>query len=95
MYNDYCLRFPDEATQKQFYDVTEDTTIDVFPNLHWDVIGVIQKPTGTMLTDDEGEEYPEKAPVEGWHANIRCVGALPAALQEYEIHPTNPVRVFY
>jgi hypothetical protein len=28
-----------------------------------DVVGVLQEPTGTMLTDDEGNEYPETAPI--------------------------------
>ena len=36
-----------------------------------DVIGTIYQPTGTMLTDDEGNEYPEMTPIDGFHANIK------------------------
>ena len=39
-----------------------------------DVIGVMRKPTGNMLTDDEGNEYPEQAPIDGWHVNVKLHG---------------------
>ena len=29
----------------------------------WDYIGEIQQPTGVMLTDSEGNQYPETAPI--------------------------------
>ena len=64
-----------------------------------DVVGTLQEPTGTMLTDDEGVEYPEMMPVAGWHINIRLVGdarredveALDAL---YGMNPATPNRVF-
>jgi hypothetical protein len=34
-----------------------------------DIIGLIYKPTGVMLTDEEGFEYAEQAPITGWHVN--------------------------
>lgn len=34
------------------------------------VIGTIYQPTGALLDDGEGGEYPEKAPVDGHHANL-------------------------
>jgi len=40
----------------------------------FDIIGLIHKATGVMLTDDEGMEYPEMAPVPGWHINLRIRG---------------------
>ena len=40
----------------------------------FDIIGLIHKATGNMLTDDEGMEYPEMAPVPGWHINLRIRG---------------------
>jgi len=40
----------------------------------FDIIGLIHEPTGVMLTDDEGFEYPEMAPVDGWHINLRIRG---------------------
>lgn len=36
-----------------------------------DVIGTMYRETGTMLTDDEGMEYPEMQPIDGYHANLR------------------------
>lgn len=36
-----------------------------------DIIGTIYQPTGETLTDAEGMEYPEMAPVSGYHANLR------------------------
>ena len=39
-----------------------------------DIIGVIYEATGNMLTDAEGFEYPEMAPVPGWHVNLRIRG---------------------
>ena len=53
----------------------------------WDYIGEIHKPTGVMLTDADGNQYPEMAPVldpEGvpyWHANL----ITPLALGELAI----------
>ena len=55
-----------------------------------DVIGTIYQPTGTMLTDDEGNEYPEMAPIDGFHANIKTdkvVEGLPTIET-----PTTPYR---
>ena len=64
-----------------------------------DVVGIMQKPTGVMLTDGEGNEYPEMAPEAGWHINVRLVGdarredveALDAL---YGVNPVTPNRVF-
>jgi hypothetical protein len=64
-----------------------------------DVVGIMQKPTGVMLTDGEGNEYPEMAPEAGWHINVRLVGdarredveALDAL---YGVNPITPNRVF-
>ena len=53
----------------------------------WDFIGEIHKPTGNTLTDDDGNQYPEIAPVldpDGnpyWHANL----ITPLALGELAI----------
>lgn len=64
----------------------------VFTGLALDVIGVIYKPTGNMLTDTEGMEYPEKAPLDGWHVNIITeeeVNGLPEI-----VPPNKPYRVW-
>jgi hypothetical protein len=64
-----------------------------------DVVGVIYKPTGNMLTDDEGNEYPEMAPLDGWHINIRLIGdkmleATEAVAAKYGVVPNTPARVW-
>ena len=42
-----------------------------------DVVGLIYKPTGNMLTDADGNEYPEQAPVDGWHVNVKLARDIP------------------
>ena len=64
-----------------------------------DVVGVIHEPTGAMLTDDEGNEYPETAPVDGWHINIRLVGdakreTVEALDATHGVTPNSPSRVW-
>jgi hypothetical protein len=64
-----------------------------------DVVGVLQEPTGTMLTDDEGNEYPETAPVSGWHVNVRLVGdamreTVEALDTSHGVTPNSPSRVW-
>ena len=64
-----------------------------------DVVGTIHEPTGNTLTDDEGNEYPEMAALDGWHINIRIlndtkradVEALDAA---HGVTPNSPSRVW-
>jgi hypothetical protein len=36
-----------------------------------DFVGTIHRPTGSMLEDIDGNEYPELAPLEGYHVNLR------------------------
>lgn len=64
-----------------------------------DVVGVIYEPTGNMLTDTEGNEYPEMAPVPGWHINIRLIGDARRADVEavdatHGVTPSSPYRVW-
>lgn len=57
-----------------------------------DPVGVIHKPTGAMLQDSDGNEYPEMAPVSGWHVNLS--DSVPE-LAAFEIEPPDtPARVF-
>jgi len=62
-----------------------------YPNT--DIIGVIYRPTGNTLTDDEGFEYPEQAALEGYHVNIRAAAPI-EELEGYRVYPNNPVRVW-
>lgn len=65
-----------------------------------DIVGVIYEPTGNTLTDDEGNEYPEMAPLDGWHINIRIIGDARRddveALSAYFVdpEPVTPSRVW-
>ena len=65
-----------------------------------DVVGVIYRPTGTMLTDDYGNEYREQAPLDGWHVNLRLIGEAMRdtveALADYLVDPApvTPTRVW-
>ena len=64
-----------------------------------DLVGVIYEPTGNMLTDDEGNEYPEMAPIDGWHVNFRLVSEARRVDIEnidavYGVVPNSPSRVW-
>jgi len=65
-----------------------------------DVVGAIQKPTGVTLTDADGNEYAEMAPLDGWHINLRLSGdnrrADAEALAAYTVDPTpvTPARIW-
>ncbi|MCT7656179.1 hypothetical protein MBH78_19195 [Oceanimonas sp. NS1] len=57
----------------------------------------LRRSTGVMLTDEDGNEYPETEPVPGAHANLRTrhqsvVDALTAA--GVVVSPTTPMVVF-
>ena len=65
-----------------------------------DVVGILHQPTGNMLTDPDGNEYPEVAPLDGWHINIRLMGdarrADVDALSAYFVdpEPATPFQVW-
>jgi len=64
-----------------------------------DLVGTIYEPTGNTLTDDEGNEYPETAPIDGYHVNVRLVGDgrredVEAIDATYGVVPNSPSRVF-
>lgn len=58
-----------------------------------DVIGVIHKPTGNMISTVEHGEMPEMAAVPGWHVNVRSSTEI-EALKTYDIAPATPARVW-
>ena len=64
-----------------------------------DVVGVIYRTTGNTLTDADGNEYPEQAPLEGWHVNVRLLGDTLRDTVEgldliYGVIPNTPARVW-
>jgi hypothetical protein len=52
-----------------------------------------------MLTDEEGNEYPEMQAMAGWHINIRLVGdavreTVEALDETHGVNPETPMRVW-
>jgi len=104
---DLYLSFPDEAAAKAVLyriegaveadpengvEAQEGTEVANYRNI--DTIGIIYKPTGEMLQGEDGE-YPEMAPIEGWHVNVRLVSGEDAdALEPFVVQPKTPVRVW-
>ena len=64
----------------------------VFTGVALDVIGTIYKPSGNMLTDAEGFEYPEMLPIDGFHANLIAEEGI-EGLPEI-VAPNTPYRVW-
>ena len=95
---DYVTNVDDEGVETQVADGdpylvthTHDYAIDV--------VGTLHEPTGTMLTDDEGNEYPEMQAMTGWHINIRLVGeamreTVEALDTSHGVTPESPQRVW-
>ena len=58
-----------------------------------DIIGTIYEPTGVMLTDSEGFEYPETQQIAGFHVNFPT--DVPEIAQyKLDPQPTTPHRVY-
>jgi len=89
----------DETGEETVTNVGDPYLVMHSPDYAIDIVGVIHKPTGNTLTDAEGNQYPETAPLDGWHINFRLVGdarradveALDAA---YGVTPSSPSRVW-
>ena len=69
----------------------------------FDTIGTIHKPTGVILTDAEGFEYPEMVAVDGYHVNVLPPmndttdiegTVIVNPLKEHVVTPQAPVRKF-
>jgi hypothetical protein len=101
---DLYLAFTDEAAANavlftqvptEFDEEGNATAWEPRPNYrNIDTIGVIYKPTGEMLQGEDGE-YPEMAPIEGWHVNVRLAGGEDGeALEPFVVQPKSPVRVW-
>ena len=65
----------DEETNAPVMENDGDAYLVMHSHNHsFDIVGLIHEATGNMLTDDEGMEYPEMAPIDGWHVNLRIRG---------------------
>lgn len=85
------LKFTDEAEATLLMPYAFDPELPAPAGLTIDIVGIIHKPTGEMLTGEEGD-YPEMAPIPGFHVNVR--GAVPEALEPFITYPVTPSRVF-
>ncbi len=71
----YYLKFEDQAELEAallanaLADIQEAQFV---PKTNLDVISLIYKPTGNVLTAEDGFEYLEQAPIAGWHANLKA-----------------------
>ena len=95
---DYVTNVDDEGIETQVAD-GDPYLVAHSHDYAIDVVGVIQEPTGTMLTDNDGNEYPETAPVDGWHVNVRLVGdamreTVEALDASHGVTPNSPSRVW-
>ena len=89
----------DETGEETVINVGDPYMVMQTPDYAIDVVGVIHRPTGNTLTDAEGNEYPEQAPLDGWHVNIRLIGdAMRDTVEEidaiYGVIPNTPARVW-
>ena len=96
--NDLYLAFPDQATADAVLYTTHDAVTDeegnvtaeayVTPNYaNIDTLGI--------LYERQDDPEAEPVPIPGWHINIRLVdGENAEPLQEFEVHPTLPRRVW-
>lgn len=58
-------------------------------------VGTLYEPTGEMLVDEDGNEYAEMKPIEGYHVNLRAeLTAEQQALLPIIDCPRNPQAIF-
>ena len=90
----------DETGEETVINVGDPYLVSHTADYAIDVVGVIYKPTGNILTDADGFEYEETAPLDGWHINLRLNGdarrADAEALSAYFVdpEPATPSRVW-
>jgi len=89
----------DETGEETVVNVGEPYLVAHTPDYAIDIVGVIHRPTGVILTDADGNEHPEQAPLDGWHVNIRIVGdAMRDTVEALDaicgVIPNRPARVW-
>lgn len=101
MYTDYFLKFADEAEANSILfneetivndDIVETIKVPKYSAI--DVIGTIYKPTGKMLTVEDGEPVEEMKAIPGFHVNVRHETEAPE-LQQFAVTPSTPSRVWF
>jgi hypothetical protein len=89
----------DETGEETVTNVGEPYLVQNTHDYAIDIVGVIYKATGVMLTDPEGNEYPETAPLDGYHVNLRLIGdafydTAEAINAEYGVVVNSPARAW-
>jgi hypothetical protein len=90
----------DEETGEPIMENDGDAYLVMHSHNHsFDIVGLIHEPTGNMLTDADGIEYPEMAPIPGWHVNLRIRGdymrtEAEAIDTQYGVEPKTPHRTW-
>ena len=95
---DYITNVDEEGVETQVAD-GDPYLVQFTHDYAIDVVGTLYEETGNTLTDDEGNEYPEMAAVDGWHVNVRLVGdamreAVEALDASHGVTPESPQRVW-
>ena len=95
---DYVTQIDDEGVETQVAD-GDPYLVTHSHDYAISVVGTLHEPTGTMLTDDEGNEYPQMQAMAGWHINIRLVGdamreTVEALDETHGVNPETPMRVW-
>jgi len=96
---DTTTEVDDETGEETVVNVGDAYLVSTTHDYAIDIVGVIYEPTGVTLTDDEGNEYPATAPLDGWHLNIRLLNdtmraAVEAIDATYGVTPSSPSRVW-
>jgi len=61
--------------------------------MEYDLIGTIYRPSGVMLTDEFGNEYPQMLAIDGYHVNVITDGDM-SLVEPYVIVSSALSRVF-
>ena len=95
---DTTSEFDPETGEEVITNVGDPYFVQNSPDYAIDLVGIIYKPTGNILTDAESMEYPEMASLDGYHINIRLNGDKRRedveTLSKYFVDPTTPSRVW-
>ena len=84
---------PDDYDSETNGEFVKTGAYEWIPLCQLDMIGTIYKETGNMLTDENGNEYPETAAIEGFHANLKSdevIEGLPTITA-----PATPYRIWF
>ena len=97
---EYTTMVDDETGEETQVPQGEPYLVQYSADYAIDVVGKVMSLTGNMVMDDDGNTYPEMAPVPGWHINIRLSGdnrrADVEALSDYFVNPepVTPYRIW-